>query len=69
MNTNCGAAALREKSGEPQAEQKLRSVFRPVPSESVSNEASVSPLTLKAAFGTPTTTEKGLLVWRWQSVQ
>jgi hypothetical protein len=29
----------------------------------------VSPLTVKVSLGTPTTTENGLLVWRWHSVQ
>jgi len=62
MNTNCGAAGDMLNSGDPQAEQKFRSVLPPAPSLTVSNEAKVSPLPVKASRGTPTMTEKGLLV-------
>src|SRR4051794_32822994 len=69
MNATCGMAALTLNSGEPQAEQNLRSVSPPWSEPVVENDASVSPSTVSASRGTPITTENGLLVWRWQSVQ
>jgi len=51
-------------TGEPHAEQKLRRVSPPWSSPVVANEASVLPSTVSESRGTPTTTEKGLPVWR-----
>ena len=64
-----GITAATLNSGEPQAEQKLRSVSPPWSSPTVVKEASVLPFTVSSARGTPTTTVNGLPVWRWQSVQ
>ena len=69
MKANSGASAEKLKTGEPQAEQKFRSVSPPWSSPVVANEAIVLPSTLNAARGTPTNTVNGLPVWRWQSVQ
>ena len=69
MKTSSGSTAAMLKTGEPHAEQKCRSVSPPWSSPVVANEASVSPSTLNDARGTPTITENGLPVWRWQSVQ
>ncbi|MEY2443277.1 MAG: hypothetical protein QOJ46_2703 [bacterium] len=69
MKATLGSAAVTLKIGDPQAEQKLRSVSSPWSVPVVANEASVLPSTVSAARGTPTITENGLPVWRWQSVQ
>jgi hypothetical protein len=69
MKASSGATAAMLKTGEPHAEQKFRCVSRPWSSPVVANEASVLPSTLNAARGTPTITENGLPVWRWQSAQ
>jgi hypothetical protein len=55
--------------GDPQVEQKRRSVVLWKPSLTVLNEASVLPCTMSALLGTPTTTENAEAVWRWQFEQ
>ncbi len=69
MKASSGATAAMLKIGEPQAEQKLRCVSLSWSSPIVAKEARVLPSMLNAARGTPTITENGLPVWRWQSAQ
>ncbi len=69
MKITSGITAATLNRGEPHALQKFRSVSPPWSSPTVVNEANVSPSTLNPSRGTPTITEKGLPVWRWQSVQ
>ena len=66
MNATSGMTAAMLKTGDPQAEQKLRCVSPPWSVPIVENDASVSPSTSNAARGTPTSTENGLPVCRWQ---
>ncbi len=69
MKIISGITAATLNIGEPQAEQKFRWVSPPWSSPIVVKVASVSPSALKPSLGTATITEKGLPVWRWQSVQ
>ena len=69
MKTRSGATAAMLKTGEPHAEQNLRCVSAPWSEPVVENEASVLPSQWNAAWGIATSTENGLPVWRWQSVQ
>src|SRR3954451_22734798 len=68
-HTTSGWASTALKIGDPQPEQKCRRVVPWWTSPVVSNDASVSPSTMNASRCTPTTTEKAVPVWRWQSLQ
>src|SRR2546427_13235466 len=69
MNASSGATAAMLNTGAPHAVQKLLSVSPPWSVPIVEYDDKVSPSTLSAARGTPTMTENGPPLWRWQSVQ
>lgn len=67
MDINPFAASLRAKSGEPQSEQKLRTVELPL----LPRAAWVAgvPVTFRSAADTTTPDAKGAPLERWQSRQ